>query len=494
MQIACSHCGATYVFDAALIPSEGYDARCTSCQKVFFVHRDGAHSPAQAAEGQQEAPGGGFAPQSLHRGTMELGPLDEPEGPRRRQRPTVPGGIDVELDLGPRLGAHASVLRPSRHHDPDPDPMPMRRPWARRGLFLGVALVAVIGSGVVVGVVCSKRLHAPPSVQPPIHIVRAPDPIAAEAFNRGLKALWDDTAKGYVAAAKAFDAACARDKEFTDAWAGAALAALLHGTDLEAQAQQAMSDSQAVAQKALVEVAQGARRGLAEDTDEADGEGESSRDGASAAQALRLQKIQAALVQDSQQGAEALHEQAHALKRRAASLLLYGDHLMSQTPLMAMALAMWYAQDPASSQLAADQLRAFEQLIGGDCVPVQAEACDPGAPVATAPAPKGPVHLGPRVGQAPYGPLALWIEARLKAQDKAVPHDAVVAAYEAALTLQPELRRARWELAMYELRSGRFDVARPLLEDLAHGDGPHDKARAQLQKLVQRGAAAGGSL
>jgi len=107
---------------------------------------------------------------------------------------------------------------------------------------------------------------------------------------------------------------------------------------------------------------------------------------------------------------------------------------------------------------------------------------------------RGPVQLSARVAKAPYGPLALWIEARLKAQDKTADHDAVVAAYEAALTLQPELRRARWELAMYELRHGRVDVARPLLEDLAHSDAPHEKANAELQKLLDRGIAPGGPL
>ncbi len=161
---------------------------------------------------------------------------------------------------------------------------------------------------------------------------------------------------------------------------------------------------------------------------------------------------------------------------------------MAQTPLMALALAMWYAADPASQQLARDQLRAFEQLVGGDCMPIESDpntCLDANAPLPPAPA------LGPRVAQAPYGALAFWVEARLKAQDKASTPEMVVAAYERALTLQPELRRARWELAQYQRSVGQADVARPLLEDLAHGDAPHDKARAALQNPKQDANRAG---
>lgn len=499
MQIACSHCGATYVFDAALIPTEGYDARCTSCQAVFFVHPSGggqatasahpAPSRPVAAQKQGDAAHPEFSAASLHQGTMELDLSDEaaPTGVEAARKRTP--AIDVDLDLGQRFAHNAPQASRGRGRgrdrhgaEADNEPLLMRRPWARRGLFLGVALVAVVGSGVVVGVVLSKRLHAPPSVQPPIHIVRAPDPIAAEAFNRGIKALWDDTSKSYVAAAKAFDAACARDPEFTDAWAGAALASLLYGADVEAQAQAALRTSVAQTKAALS--AGRAQQGLNART--SDTEPNSDNDGdddaaASTAQAMRQAAALSSLVQQGLDQVQALQAQALSLQRRGASLLLHGERLVAQTPLMAAAQAMWYAADPLSQNLAREQLRAFEQLTGGDCVPVEADpnSCSDGNTVPAV----GP-SLGPKVGQAPYGPLALWIEARLKAQDKnAAPKD-VVAAYESALTLQPELRRARWELAQFQTRVGRADVAQPLLQDLAHSDAPHDKARAELQRLT----------
>lgn len=515
MQIACSHCGATYVFDAALIPADGYDARCTSCQAVFFVHPEHRDRAGQATTGQagaaQSRPHNGassgdaddikphFAAESLHRGTMEIDLRDVPTPAGRKDAAPRSPTIDVDLDMGSRF-AGGAPLDPTRGRgrgrhsatDADHEPLLMRRPWARRGLFLGVALVAVVGSGVVVGVVCSKRLHAPPSVQPPIHIVRAPDPIAAEAFNRGLKALWDDTSKGYVAAAKAFDAACARDPEFTDAWAGAALAALLQASDIEAQAQARSRSALAQTRAALAssrerdpQTTGGTGTDDATDSDSDDG-----HDAVSAAQALRMAASRAAQVQEGWTQVQALHDQALALQRRGASLLLHGDHLMAQTPLMAAAQAMWYVTDATSLHLARQQLRAFEQLTGGDCVPVEADpnSCVDGSGAGSADGnstlslPPRP-SLGPKVGQAPYGPLALWIEAKLKAQDKQVPAQDVVAAYEGALILQPELRRARWELAQYQQQMGRTDVARPLLEDLAHGDAPHDKAQAELQRL-----------
>lgn len=37
MQVSCGQCAATYEFDAAMIPAEGYDAQCTTCNAVFFV-------------------------------------------------------------------------------------------------------------------------------------------------------------------------------------------------------------------------------------------------------------------------------------------------------------------------------------------------------------------------------------------------------------------------------------------------------------------------
>src|SRR5262245_37075892 len=37
MQVACTHCGERYDFDAAAIPAAGYDAQCTRCNQVFFV-------------------------------------------------------------------------------------------------------------------------------------------------------------------------------------------------------------------------------------------------------------------------------------------------------------------------------------------------------------------------------------------------------------------------------------------------------------------------
>lgn len=502
MQIACSHCGAKYVFDAALIPAEGYDARCTSCQAVFFVVREGpepqssgepaAGVPAAAEAEPDTDAAPAFAPESLHRGTMEMAPMPPLKSDRAElQRPK----IDMDLDLGPRFttGNQAAGLRGNRRHTSESEPLVLRRPWARRGLFLGVALIAVIGSGVVVGVVCSKRLHAPPSVQPPIHIVRAPDPIAAEAFGRGLKALFWDTSIGYVAAAKAFDAACARDPEFTDAWAGAALAALLYAADLESQAEQASQEILATAQQALIEVAQAAKHGsFAPDDADAQQAGEdklgsSALDGAQAARLLRVHSVQNMALKQSHQQAMALHQQAHALQRRGASLLLHGDHLTTQTPLMSAALAMWYAIDPSSQALAAQELKAFEQLSGGENMPVNpADVADPRAQDGP-----GALRLKSSIAQVPYGPLALWTVARLKAQDKKQKPSAVVAAYEAALTQQPQLRRARWELAMYQLSIGQADVARPLLEDLAHSDAPHDKALAQLAILAAQSSRPG---
>lgn len=48
MQTSCGKCGATYEFDASVIPPEGYHAQCTGCGEVFFVKPEAA--PAAAVQ------------------------------------------------------------------------------------------------------------------------------------------------------------------------------------------------------------------------------------------------------------------------------------------------------------------------------------------------------------------------------------------------------------------------------------------------------------
>lgn len=134
-------------------------------------------------------------------------------------------------------------------------------------------------------------------------------------------------------------------------------------------------------------------------------------------------------------------------------------------------------------------LKAIEQLAGhgdGSAVvpPAGVDASDAiaagGNPEAGQPQPsRDPAPPGP------YTPLRLWAQARLYAQDGQHKEADVLAAYDAALTLQPELRRARYELAVYQLDHGHPDMARPLLEDLAHGQPPHTRAQELLTKLAQ---------
>lgn len=56
MQVSCSNCGAQYEFDASAIPESGYDAQCTTCNAVFFVHPDPDHPKAAAPARAPVAP------------------------------------------------------------------------------------------------------------------------------------------------------------------------------------------------------------------------------------------------------------------------------------------------------------------------------------------------------------------------------------------------------------------------------------------------------
>jgi predicted Zn finger-like uncharacterized protein len=134
MRVSCPSCNATYEFDAAAIPADGYNAKCTSCEKVFFVR------PDKAAESSTEWQAGSELPTREQAEVMalddELGEPAEAAGRleddftaltmRRRKRNRVLAGVAVALPviafatlhlapgvwdatLGPVLGIKARV-------------------------------------------------------------------------------------------------------------------------------------------------------------------------------------------------------------------------------------------------------------------------------------------------------------------------------------------------------------------------------------------------
>lgn len=538
MQVHCGRCGAQYQFDAAQIPADGYQAQCSHCEHEFFV------APSKPADEQERAahialdedadatPGAGdkksVLPKRRSGGIDALfgedfhdGPNDvakPPGGPKRaaaeqgpppvaaRHRgadieqewaraplaapgepsvaPLPPGGADAQAEAA----AAYSRMRRSLHREGLAD-TPAGAPPARTRprTFVGIGIAVVVGLGVVVGVVQSKSLHAPTQVTPPVRIVRDPSPEARAAFDDGILALRRDTATGLAEARARFLRAIAIDAEYTDAWAGLGLAAWLTGIDAR---DDEVQDDRAVraAVTALTNAVQAQGRD-ASAVHLAQNDDRPSSAGTDAALALAASSLRMrAAVHDLQ----SLHDRQSNESRdawqhlhAAGAALLHAAALPVQTPLLATTMALWLTDGPEAEALVAQQLTTAEQLVGQIVPPERRSWLGPN--------PNDQADTGPATRAAPWAAWRLLARSRLashRARAQADRQEATAAAQavsyvEAALRLEPDLRRAQMALAEALVECHREREAMPILMRLAQGTPPHERAQRLLGRLEQ---------
>ncbi|MBI5509521.1 MAG: zinc-ribbon domain-containing protein [Deltaproteobacteria bacterium] len=458
VSVACVHCGAVYQFEASAIPAEGYDAQCTQCNKVFFVSAGGGapQPPIVAVTAPASAPVAAAptipAPAVLNTepvvlaakkpsaevpvvATPKATPNMAPQGARANAA-EVAGLEDGAEDA-------ADMIQLSQElGDPAPDPSAasteedfekiMARRRTRR-----IAVVAVLGA--VVGYVAVTYFLVPRvfdlTLGRLLGIKLTINPEAVAPMERGLAHMLADTDGGYVEAIKDLEQALTIDPKYPDAVALAALAHVFRGADLQAQGKESYeSGAKATAElKAL----------------EALSAKDKPADAAKRVEVLRTQGGKAA-AESTRLFEAGGAEMSAALELLRPALAAYKD-----SPLIHAAAGIYYATDPDSVGRAAEMLRMAIELRSGANT-----ALDLGHP--------------PDV----WTPL---LQGLVKAAGKG-GEDEARAAFAAAVTKEPRLLRARYELLQLFDRQGKTeDVKKVAAEILTQMPG-HTKTKNYLER------------
>ncbi len=502
MQVACSKCGATYAFDASAIPASGYDAQCTSCGGVFFV----APEPAEVSVtctgcgaiyqfAATAIPAGGYDAQCTQcRAVFFVSPVSD-EAALQQPLSEEPASRLVELEPveepGIALPEHAPepvLLEPSAK-TPAPTSLPLgteplqsndeaadmlaladsmgepapasldspdeyETTLRRRGYTwlwvaaLPLAVVALLGVlyfaaptffDNTVGRHLGMR-HRPPSQ-------------AVVLVQQARVAFLDDTENGYRKAHELLAQALAIDSHYDDASATMALTHVFVAADARTKGQALYDEGSTLA--ALVAKGEATAKDDAAATDEAAAKTDAK---AEAPDPAELQKSRAR-AKDLSTQASALFEVSGAEMGEALKVLKTALDNNPNSPALLIAAGVYYASDADGIPRARDLLHTSEAALG-----------DAGV-------------------MRPVDPMAAYLKARL-VQSEHDDGQARRAALEAVLAAEPKMQRARYELATLLAEAGKREEAERLVEEVLHAVPTHAKAKALLDELTRKDAAA----
>jgi predicted Zn finger-like uncharacterized protein len=485
ISISCSHCGAVYQFAPSAIPAEGYDARCTQCQSVFFVSAQPvapapiplaapaaaapAAAPAAAAPvdlGAPKAPAAaedpgvpmdlGFpkedpataGPEPIALGSSTA-PANPGPSPQMEAAPSAAAPIDDD-GLGPDdpydsdVGHDAHDLMVLAGELGEPAEAPdgasveddfqsiMRR--KRKRLMVAGGVIAAIPTLVILLYFVLPGVFDQ-TVGPIVGIKARIHPDAIPLYDAGVTLMLQDTSTGYTKAIAKFEAALVVDSRYPDALAMAGLAYTFRGQDIRNRGASIRGD----AEKIITEIKQ-----IQE---------VKKRPKDAEAQVNKLRTEVAALGKK----AGGLYEEGGKDFAKAGEFIKRGLAEFSTSPLMVEASGIYLiVQDAERAGDARKRMEIGLEMRGA----------------------------GPKIDLA--NPPDFWLpylQANLDASHpktlpKAIPY------FEAAVKKEPRFQRGRFDLARTLDAAGKPDEAKKVVQKIIGAVPAHEKAKELLGHLT----------